>query len=64
MFSAPLGDEQRRSDPTVRLLEERIAELVGKERAILVPSATMANQIGLALHAAPGDEVLCTARRT
>jgi len=59
MFSAPLGDEQRRSDPTVRLLEERIAELVGKERAILVPSATMANQIGLALHAAPGDEVLC-----
>lgn len=59
MFSAPLGDEQRRTDPTVRQLEERIAQLVGKARAILMPSATMANQIGLALHCAPGDEVLC-----
>jgi threonine aldolase len=59
MISAPLGDEQRRSDPTVRQLEERIARLVGKERAVLMPSATMANQIGVALHCAPGDEVLC-----
>jgi threonine aldolase len=59
MFNAPLGDEQRRSDPTVRALEERVAQLTGKARAILMPSATMANQIGLALHCAPGDEVLC-----
>ncbi len=59
MFSAPLGDEQRRTDPTVRALEERIAKLVGKASAVLMPSATMANQIGLALHCAPGDEVLC-----
>jgi threonine aldolase len=59
MLTAPLGDEQRRTDPTVRKLEERIAALVGKERAVLMPSATMANQIAIALHCAPGDEVLC-----
>jgi threonine aldolase len=59
MFSAPLGDEQRRSDPTVNALEERIARLVGKERAVFMPSATMANQVAIALHCAPGDEVLC-----
>jgi threonine aldolase len=59
MLAAPLGDEQRRTDPTVRALEERVAQLVGKARAILMPSATMANQIGVALHCAPGDEVLC-----
>jgi threonine aldolase len=59
MLAAPLGDEQRRTDPTVQKLEERIAELLGKERAVLVPSATMANQIAVALHCAPGDEVLC-----
>lgn len=59
MLSAPLGDEQRRSDPTVLELERRIAALLGKERAVLLPSATMANQIAVALHCAPGDEVLC-----
>jgi threonine aldolase len=59
MLTAPLGDEQRRTDPTVHALEERIARLVGKERAVLMPSATMANQIAIALHCAPGDEVLC-----
>jgi threonine aldolase len=59
MLSAPLGDEQRRSDPTVRALEERVAQLLGKAKAMLVPSATMANQIGVALHCSPGDEVIC-----
>lgn len=59
MLAAPLGDEQRRSDPTVLALEERVAKLLGKARAVLVPTATLANQIGVALHCAPGDEVLC-----
>jgi threonine aldolase len=59
MIEAPLGDEQRRTDPSVLLLEARIAALVGKERAVLMPSATMANQVAIALHCAPGDEVLC-----
>lgn len=59
MISAPLGDEQRGTDPTVKKLEERIALLVGKERAVLFPSATMANQAAIALHCAPSDEVIC-----
>ena len=59
MLSAPLGDEQRRTDPTVLELEKRIAQVLGKPRAVLMPSATMANQIGVALHCAPGDEVIC-----
>src|SRR5690606_31644516 len=49
----------RRTDPTVTALEERAARVLGKARALLLPSATMANQIGVALHCAPGDEVIC-----
>ena len=59
MFKARLGDEQRRTDPTVNALEERVAQLLGKERAVLVPTATLANQIALMLHCRGGDEVLC-----
>jgi threonine aldolase len=59
MFKARLGDEQRRTDPTVNALEERVAQLLGKERAVLVPTATLANQIALMFHARAGDEVLC-----
>lgn len=59
MMEAPLGDEQKGEDPTVRALEERMAALLGAERAMFVPSATMGNQIALALHAQAGDEVLC-----
>lgn len=59
MVTCQLGDEQRRTDPTVKQLEERIAQIVGKERAVLFPSATMANQAAIALHCAPGDEVIC-----
>lgn len=59
MMAAPLGDEQKGEDPTVRALEERMAALLGCERAMFVPSATMGNQIALALHAQAGDEVIC-----
>lgn len=59
MLGAELGDEQRRTDPTVHELERRVAALLGKARAVLVPSATMANQIALMLHARGGDEILC-----
>ena len=59
MLSARLGDEQRGTDPTVLELEARMAALLGKPRAVLLPTATMANQIGIALHCAPGDEVIC-----
>lgn len=59
MTQAPLGDEQRGTDPTVRRLERRAAEVLGTECAVLCPTATMANQIAIALHCGLGDEVLC-----
>jgi threonine aldolase len=58
MIAAPLGDEQKGEDPTTWALEVRVAALLGQERALLLPSATMANQIALALHAGAGDEVI------
>ncbi len=53
--AAEVGDEQMREDPTVNALQERTAELLGHERAIFLPTATMANQIALKLHSRPGD---------
>ena len=53
--SAAVGDEQRREDPTVNELQERAAALLGHERALFLPTATMANQIALKLHGRPGD---------
>jgi threonine aldolase len=53
--AAEVGDEQRREDPSVTALQTRVAELVGQEEAIFLPTATMANQIALKLHSHPGD---------
>ncbi|MGH9808131.1 MAG: threonine aldolase family protein, partial [Terriglobia bacterium] len=58
MAAAPVGDDQYGEDPSVNRLQERIAELLGKERALFVPSGTMANQIALKLLTQPGEEVL------
>jgi threonine aldolase len=58
MATAEVGDEQKREDPTVNLLEQRAAELLGHEEAVYLPTATMANEIALRLHGEPGDEVL------
>ena len=58
MADAPVGDDQYGEDPSVNRLQERIAELLGKEAALFVPSGTMANQIGLKLLTRPGDEVI------
>ena len=55
---AALGDEQKREDPTVLELERRVAELLGQEAAVFLPTATMANQIALKLHGRPGDVLL------
>ncbi|MEM1384334.1 MAG: threonine aldolase family protein [Pseudomonadota bacterium] len=57
--AAPLGDEQRGEDPTTRALEERVADLLGKEAAVFLPSGTMCNEIALGVHCRPGDEVIC-----
>jgi len=53
--AAAVGDEQYREDPTVNELQERAAALLGQERALFLPTATMANQIALRLHTRPGD---------
>ncbi len=56
--SAEVGDEQKREDPTVNLLEQQAADVLGHEEAVYVPTATMANEIALRLHGNPGDELL------
>src|SRR2546430_15762631 len=58
MAAAPVGDDQYGEDPSVNRLQERIAELLGKEAALFLPSGTMANQIGLKILTRPGDEVI------
>ena len=52
---AKVGDEQKREDPSVNELQERVAALLGQEVAIFLPTATMANQIALKLLSRPGD---------
>lgn len=59
MAAAEVGDEQRARDPTTTALEERVAELLGHEAAVFLPSGTMCNAIAFRLHARPaGDEVI------
>ena len=58
MANAEVGDEQRGEDPTTRKLQDRIAELLGKEAAVFLPSGTMCNQIAVAVHCRPGDEII------
>ena len=56
--AAEVGDEQLREDPTVNELERRVAETLGHEAAVFVPTATMANEIALRVLADPGDELI------
>lgn len=58
MMAAEVGDEQMGLDPTTNLLQERMAALMGKEAALFLPSGTMCNQIAIATHCRPGDEIL------
>jgi threonine aldolase len=58
MMEAEVGDEQMGSDPTIWALCDRVAALLGKEAAMFLPSGTMANQVAIATHCRPGDEVL------
>ncbi len=60
MAEAEVGDDVYGEDPTVKALEERTAQLLGKEAAVFVPSGTMANQIGVGVNTQPGDELLCS----
>jgi len=56
--AAPVGDDQYGEDPTVNLLQERVAALLGKESALFLPSGTMANQVALLALTRPGDDVI------
>ncbi|MGV6873479.1 threonine aldolase family protein [Pseudochelatococcus sp. B33] len=58
---AELGDEQSGEDPTVNALCARVARLLGKEDALLLPSGTMCNHIALLVHGRPGDEIIAAA---
>ena len=58
MVNAELGDDMAGEDPTVNRLEGFVAELFGKEAAVLCTSASQSNQIGLRCHCRPGDELL------
>jgi len=55
---AEVGDEQRGEDPTTTRLQERIAALLGQEAALFLPSGTMCNQVAMAVHCRPGDEII------
>jgi threonine aldolase len=58
MAEAEVGDEQMKEDPTVNALQDMVAELLGKEAAVYLPSGAMCNQISFAVHCRPGDEVI------
>jgi threonine aldolase len=62
MASAVVGDEQKGWDPTVTRLQERVADLLGHEAGLFLPSGTMCNQIAIRLHCRPGDEILLDSR--
>jgi threonine aldolase len=58
MAAAPVGDDQYGEDPTTNLLQQRVAELLGKPAALWLPSGTMANQVALRVLTRPGDDVV------
>ncbi|MEY3156499.1 MAG: hypothetical protein RL257_519 [Actinomycetota bacterium] len=58
---AVVGDDVYGDDPTVNSLEERVADLFGKEAAVFTPTGSLANQLGIRTLVAPGEELLCEA---
>lgn len=62
MAEAEVGDDVYGEDPTINKLEQRAAEIFGREAAIFVPTGSMGNQIAIKLHTQPGQEIICEAR--
>ena len=60
MAAAPVGDDQYGEDPSTNRLQARMAELLGKEAALWLPTGTMANQVALRTLTRPGDEVVAS----
>jgi len=61
MSDAEVGDDVFGEDPTVNRLQSTIAEMLGKEAALFVPSGSMSNQVAVLVHCQPGDEFICEA---
>jgi threonine aldolase len=61
MAEAEVGDDVFGEDPTINALQKKVAEILGKEKAIFVPSGTMANQLAIKAHTQPGDEIILEA---
>lgn len=61
MATADVGDDVLGDDPTVIALEQRTAEILGKDAAVYMPSGTMTNQVAVRTHTEPGDEILIDA---
>ena len=59
MASAKVGDDVLGDDPTIQLLQDRVAEIMGTQAALFVPSGSMANQIAIRAHCEAGDEIIC-----
>ena len=59
MMHAQVGDDVFSEDPTVNQLEERLATMFGKKRAVFFPSGTMGNQTAIKLHTNPSEQVIC-----
>ncbi|MDJ0994636.1 MAG: threonine aldolase family protein [Dinoroseobacter sp.] len=59
-LNVPLGDERHDADPATLELCARVADMLGMEAALFLPSGTMCNEIAIAVHTQPGDEVICT----
>ena len=59
-LAAPVGDERHDADPPTTELCARVADMLGMEAAVFLPSGTMCNEIAIAVHTRPGDEVICT----
>lgn len=62
MAAAEVGDDVYGEDPTINRLEERAAEIFGRDAAVFVPTGTMGNQIAIRLHTRPGQEIICESR--
>ena len=58
MYSADVGDDVYGDDPTVRRLEARTAEVLGKDDAVYMPTGSMTNQVAIRAHTEPGDRVI------
>lgn len=58
MAEAEVGDDVFGEDPTVRALEEEVADLLGHEAGLFCPTGSLANQLGLRLHVPPGAELV------